>query len=248
MSAPWHRSLGSVAAYAIALSLLEASVVIYLRALYYPDGFRFPLAPMDHYLGMAEVLREIGTMVLLLVPGLLISRDLLDRFAWFCVLFGAWDLLYYAWLKLLIGWPSSLIEWDILFLIPVPWVGPVLAPSIVSVGLIAFGLLLIHVRARVPQFKIARWQWVLLFTSRRRSSSASCSITSPTWTAPATSPPHGRSTPPEGPRSRVPWGMFQPTSPGCCSRPGVCWEPRRSRCWRDEPLPDGLPFPPQCRC
>jgi hypothetical protein len=40
----------------------------------------------------------------------------------------------------LLDWPSSLFTWDILFLLPVPWVGPVLAPVIVSAAMIAAGL------------------------------------------------------------------------------------------------------------
>jgi hypothetical protein len=39
-----------------------------------------------------------------------------------------------------IGWPSSLATWDLLFMIPVPWAGPVWAPVAVSVALIGFGL------------------------------------------------------------------------------------------------------------
>ena len=42
------------------------------------------------------------------------------------------------------GWPPSLLTWDILFLIPVPWIGPVLAPVLVSVGLIVGSLLLLE--------------------------------------------------------------------------------------------------------
>ena len=49
------------------------------------------------------------------------------------IVFGAWDLSFYATLRVLTGWPASLMTWDLLFLIPVPWVGPVLAPSIVSI-------------------------------------------------------------------------------------------------------------------
>ena len=55
------------------------------------------------------------------------------------IVFGAWDLSFYASLKVLIGWPASLMTWDLLFLIPVPWVGPVLAPSIVSITLVPVG-------------------------------------------------------------------------------------------------------------
>src|SRR5262249_1203686 len=42
--------------------------------------------------------------------------------------------------KLLLDWPASLFTWDILFLIPMPWVGPVLAPVIVSASMIAGGI------------------------------------------------------------------------------------------------------------
>ena len=42
--------------YAVAMGYLEAAVVVYLRALYYPEGFSFPLNPID-----AGILRvEIG--------------------------------------------------------------------------------------------------------------------------------------------------------------------------------------------
>ena len=71
-----------------------------------------------------------------------------DRFLAFCVSFGVWDLAYYAWLWLLLGWPPSLLTWDVLFLIPVPWIGPVLAPVVVSTVLVSGGLLLLRRRAR----------------------------------------------------------------------------------------------------
>ena len=32
--------------YAVAMAYVESAVVVYLRALYYPQGFDFPLAPM----------------------------------------------------------------------------------------------------------------------------------------------------------------------------------------------------------
>lgn len=66
------------------------------------------------------------------------SRRWLPAFA---LVFGVWDLTFYAWLYVLIHWPGSLFSWDLLFLVPVPWTGPVLAPAIVSVSLIAGGIL-----------------------------------------------------------------------------------------------------------
>jgi hypothetical protein len=58
----------------------------------------------------------------------------------FAIAFGTWDLFFYLFLKLLVNWPQSIMTWDILFLIPVPWVAPVLAPSIVSITIVAAGL------------------------------------------------------------------------------------------------------------
>jgi hypothetical protein len=66
-----------------------------------------------------------------------------DRQLWlpaFAVAFGTWDLFYYVFLKVLVDWPASLFTWDILFLIPVPWVAPVLAPTLVSISIIGGGL------------------------------------------------------------------------------------------------------------
>lgn len=57
----------------------------------------------------------------------------------FLLAFGVWDLAFYLWLRVLIGWPPSLLTWDLLFLLPVPWAAPVLAPSIVAVTMTVFG-------------------------------------------------------------------------------------------------------------
>jgi hypothetical protein len=61
----------------------------------------------------------------------------------FLVRFGIWDLASYIFLKLLLRWAGSLITWDILFLIPVPSTGRVLAPVLVSISTIGCGLALL---------------------------------------------------------------------------------------------------------
>jgi hypothetical protein len=66
----------------------------------------------------------------------------------FMIAFGVWDLVYYVGLKGMIGFPESLLSWDILFLLPVPWLGPVLAPVIVSISMIGAGLLMLHLADR----------------------------------------------------------------------------------------------------
>ena len=61
---------------------------------------------------------------------------------YFLFAFGVWDIFYYVALKVLIGWPASLLTWDLLFLIPVSWLSPVLAPVICSVTMILMALLI----------------------------------------------------------------------------------------------------------
>ena len=134
--------------YAAAMAYVEAAVVVYLRALYYPQGFAFPLAPMPAQMAAIEIGREAATLVMLLGVAMLAGTERWERFLAFCVSFGVWDLFYYVWLWVLLGWPPSLLTWDVLFLIPVPWIGPVLAPVIVSVLLVAGGLLLLREGAR----------------------------------------------------------------------------------------------------
>jgi hypothetical protein len=78
--------------------------------------------------------------VMLAGIGLIAGRRRWEWLAWTAVAFGVWDIAYYAWLWVFVGWPTSPFDWDLLFLIPVPWIGPVLAPVLVSAALIVFGL------------------------------------------------------------------------------------------------------------
>ncbi|MBP6313669.1 MAG: hypothetical protein WAR83_12735 [Flavobacteriales bacterium] len=151
-----------MAVFFIAMAFLESAVVVYLRAMYYPEGFDFPLVAMDGLLVNTEVGREIATMVMILSPAALVTRSRLERFAWFCFGFGVWDIFYYVWLKVLLDWPASLTDPDLLFLVPVPWVGPVWAPCVVSLGLISLGIVILRGRSNVHDFAIDTRSWVLL--------------------------------------------------------------------------------------
>jgi hypothetical protein len=91
-------------------------------------------------LAAIEVGREFATLVMLIGVGCLAGRRWVDRLAWTAVAFGVWDIGYYFWLWVFIGWPHSPVTWDVLFLIPVPWTGPVWAPIAISGFLIGFGL------------------------------------------------------------------------------------------------------------
>jgi hypothetical protein len=132
----------TVVAFAVAMAYLESAVVVYLqRALEIVPGQLFPLRTADMVgdLAAIEVGREAATIVMLAAVGCLAGRRWQDRLAWTAIGFGVWDLLYYFWLWVFIGWPAAPATWDVLFLIPVPWTGPVWAPALVSLALIGFG-------------------------------------------------------------------------------------------------------------
>jgi hypothetical protein len=134
------KNLLVVSIFAIAMGFLEAIVVVYVRELYYPDGFGFPLKLIPEKIFAIELVRELTTLVMLVSIGILVGRTRLQKFAWFLLAFGVWDIFYYVALKIFLDWPESLLTWDILFLLPVTWIGPVLAPVIASVTMIGFAL------------------------------------------------------------------------------------------------------------
>jgi hypothetical protein len=83
-----------------------------------------------------------------------------QRFSYFLIGFGVWDVFYYVWLKLMLDWPASIFDWDILFLIPIPWIGPVLAPVLVSFAMIAGGLLILRTEEQAGVFR-SSWKAIV---------------------------------------------------------------------------------------
>jgi hypothetical protein len=129
----------------MAFGYLEAAVVVYLREIYYPEGFAFSLVIIEGRILMTEILREAMTLLIMWAAVSLAYQKVQSRIAAFIILFGVWDIFYYIFLKLLLNWPESLGTWDILFLIPLPWLGPVWAPVLVSIGFIYAGTtILLH--------------------------------------------------------------------------------------------------------
>ena len=152
-----------LAFFAVAMGFLEAIVVVYLRELYYPEGFSFPLKLMSPDLVTIEWIREIATLVMLAGVGIIAGRNNLQRLWYALFAFGVWDIFYYVALKLLIGWPASLLTWDLLFLIPVSWLGPVLAPVLNSVTMIMMALLLVAREENGFCVKVRLTDWILIF-------------------------------------------------------------------------------------
>jgi hypothetical protein len=142
--------------FSIAMGYLETAVVVYLRKIYYPAGFKFPLAPIEPSIALTELWREVATIIMLMGIAVLAGKNKLQKFVFFIYCFAIWDIFYYIFLKLLLDWPDSLLTWDILFLIPVPWIGPVLAPCIVSVTFIAFTITALKIQKRRPEVNLSR--------------------------------------------------------------------------------------------
>jgi hypothetical protein len=137
-----------VVIFSIAFGYIEAAVVVYLRAIFHPDGFTFPLAfaiaPSSKHILLTEIGREAATIVIILTGSWLFSRNRQQRFAYFLTIFAVWDIFYYVWLKVILDWPASITDWDILFLIPVVWASPVLAPLLVSLTMLLFAVIILY--------------------------------------------------------------------------------------------------------
>jgi hypothetical protein len=155
------RRVGWLSLYAVAMGWLEAAVVVYLRELYYPDGFRFPLVILSERILIVELVRELTTLVMVLAIAMLAGSGRTDRFFVFGFVFGVWDIVYYVGLWVFLGWPPSLLTWDVLFLIPVPWLGPVAFPVLVSLLLI--GGFLVHdwLRKRGRSMRLTGVEWAV---------------------------------------------------------------------------------------
>lgn len=126
--------------FGIAFAYIEAAVVAYLRTIYYPTGFHFPLVMRYDRNLTIEFFREFATLIILFSSSALLSKKFWEGFGYFVIIFGVWDIFYYVWLKATIGWPASIFDPDVLFLIPMPWIGPVLSAVLISLTMIIIGI------------------------------------------------------------------------------------------------------------
>jgi len=147
--------------FATAMAWMEAATVVYLRTLvdrivpYQPN----PL-PVSVGLGKTELVRELATLILLLSAGQLAGHSPRSRLGYFLVAFGMWDIFYYVFLKLICDWPNSLFDWDILFLLPLPWWGPVIAPVTIAALMVIAGTLFTRLDLNSLPDVPGRWAWI----------------------------------------------------------------------------------------
>ena len=134
---------GVVALFAAAMAWVEAAVVYYLRVLIgRVEPYQLDPLPVSVGLGKIELVREVATLVMLFAVGWLAGRTRRSRLGYAMLAFGLWDILYYVFLIPMSGWPRSLLDWDILFLLPLPWWGPVLAPVLIAALMAILGVLI----------------------------------------------------------------------------------------------------------
>jgi len=148
--------------FGIAFGFLEAIVVVYLREIYYPNGFSFPLTLLDPQMLKVEIVREFCTIIMIASVGWMLGKTSGEKFSFFIFVFGVWDIFYYVALKIFLDWPETILEWDVLFLIPITWIGPVLAPVICSIGMILIALIYVYLHEKNQQIKFTPIQIVLI--------------------------------------------------------------------------------------
>lgn len=120
-----------------AMAWMEAATVMYLRILVgRVDPYQAVPLPPHQALGNTELVREIATLLMLFAVGWLAGRNWRTRFCYSLIAFGVWDILYYVFLAVIVGWPKSVMDWDVLFLLPLPWWGPVIAPALIALMMI----------------------------------------------------------------------------------------------------------------
>jgi hypothetical protein len=148
--------------FGIAMGFLEAVVVVYIREMYYPTGFHFPLVMASQKIIAAELVREICTIIMLCSVAFLVGKNKVQRLSYFLFSFAVWDIFYYIGLKIFLNWPASFLSWDVLFLIPLTWIGPVLAPIICSITMIIFSITFLYLQDIKSDFQLRRIDMELL--------------------------------------------------------------------------------------
>lgn len=177
----FRRAIFSLILFGISFGYVEAAIVVYLRHIYdpirqeiHPDkppGELFPMitveqlsakGPQHQRLLLTELVREFATLVMLAAAALAVASNMRQWLAAFVLAFGVWDIVFYLGLKAILDWPASLFTWDILFLLPLPWVGPVLSPCIVAAAMILTGTIVLHRELNGQGFLVGRIHWTAI--------------------------------------------------------------------------------------
>jgi hypothetical protein len=137
--------------------------VVYLREIYFGGSFSFPVVMeweggelVVDKLMRIEFGREIATIVMLVAVGWAAGKTSWQKFCFFMICFGVWDIFFYIWLWVMVRWPQSIMTWDLLFFVPLPWVGPVVTPLLIALAMSAAGSLIIYCEHKGYTI---HWRW-----------------------------------------------------------------------------------------
>ena len=155
--------------FSIAFAWVESSVVAYLREIYFNGSFYFPIVVnwvdgeyVQDPLMVIELGREAATIIMLIAIGWAAGKNPLQKFSFFMIAFGIWDIFFYIWLKVMLNWPESLMTWDLLFLIPLTWAGPVITPVLIALAMTIFGSFIIYYDEKGIKIQIRWYDWVIV--------------------------------------------------------------------------------------
>lgn len=153
-----------VVGFAIGMAWVESAVAFYLRTMV--DRLNpHQNAPLPEVPGIegTELVREAATLLMLMAVGALAGTNRRTRWGYTAIAFGVWDIFYYVFLKMICGWPASLLDWDVLFLIPLPWWGPVIAPVLIALMMIIWGTLATQFEMPPRRVRYERRSWLMNF-------------------------------------------------------------------------------------
>jgi hypothetical protein len=149
-----------VLTFAAGMAWVEAACVYYLRVIVdRVEPYQSDPLPISGILGEVELVREGATLLMLAMTGMLAGRTWRARLGYAAIAFGSWDILYYVFLRIMSGWPASLFDWDILFLLPLPWWGPVVAPVCIASLMIVWGTLVTQWQDGIPATRFTWASW-----------------------------------------------------------------------------------------
>ena len=144
------------------MAYVESATVVYIRRIYGISDLLLDIPAFDPVLAPIEIGRELATLIMLLAVGYAVGKSLQTRVSYTFIIFGVWDIFYYIWLRCFIGWPNSLFETDLLFLIPLPWWGPVIAPMLIACLMVAGGILAVISEDEGHKIKFSVPDWTTL--------------------------------------------------------------------------------------
>lgn len=145
--------------FAIAMACIEAATVVYLRDVFGINDLMRDIPLYNPKIAPIELCRELATLVMLLTLGWAAGKSLQSRLSFALFAFGVWDIAYYIWLRVFVDWPTSLLDMDLLFLIPLPWWGPIITPMLIACLMIIWGMIAVIKEEKGRKIKMSWLEW-----------------------------------------------------------------------------------------